>query len=89
MIAKQNLNENRASHLLSSAQTCYKNGEYNETLKLCKSAYDSDPFRTDNLIMLAAVHFQLKNYDESVFYCKQCIQVDPDFAEAYNNLGKN
>ena len=41
-----------------------KNGEYNETLKLCKSAYDSDPFRTDNLIMLAAVHFQLKKYRE-------------------------
>jgi len=33
------------------------------------------------------VHFQLRNLSESIFYNQQCIRVDPNFAEAYSNLG--
>lgn len=36
---------------------------------------------------MGAIHFQLRNYSESVFYNQQCIRVDPNFAEAYSNLG--
>ena len=43
--------------------------------------------RTDNLLLMGAAHFQLRNFSESVFYNQQCIRVDPTFAEAYSNLG--
>lgn len=36
---------------------------------------------------MAAIHFQLRNYSESVFFNQQCIRVDQNFAEAYSNLG--
>ena len=86
-IAKQNLSENRTSHLLTKADELYRNGQFKEALDTCKSAYDSDCYRTDLLILYAAIHFQLKNYDESIFYCKQSIEVDNNLAEGYNNLG--
>lgn len=43
--------------------------------------------RTDNLLLMGAAHFQLRNFSESVFYNQQCIRVDPSFSEAYSNLG--
>jgi protein O-GlcNAc transferase len=56
-------------------------------LIICEKIYDVDAFRLDNLLLLGAVHFQLRNYSESVFYNQQSIRVDPNFAEAYSNLG--
>ena len=49
--------------------------------------YEADAFRTDNLLLIGAVHFQLRNFSEAIFYCQQCVRVDPNFAEGYSNLG--
>jgi protein O-GlcNAc transferase len=49
--------------------------------------YQSDAYRTDNLLLMAAIHFQLRNFSEAIFYNQQAIRVDPNFAEAYGNLG--
>lgn len=72
---------------INKAQALYNGGSYTECLQLCEKIYDLDTYRTDNLLLLGAVHFQLRNYSEAVFYNQQCIRVDPNFAEAYNNLG--
>lgn len=69
------------------AQECYAMGAYKEALSCCEKIYDADTYRTDNLLLLGATHFQLRNFSECIFYNQQCIRVDPSFAEAYGNLG--
>lgn len=74
-------------HYLQKAQSLYMQGAYTDCLQLCEKIYDVDAYRLENLLLLGAVHFQLRNYSESVFYNQQSIRVDPHFAEAYSNLG--
>lgn len=87
MIAKATLNETRAIHLYTKAQILYDNNRFDEALQSCDAAFDADACRVDNLLLLSAIHFQLKSYEASAFYCQQCIEVNPNSAEAYSNLG--
>ncbi|GAB9468547.1 Acetylglucosaminyltransferase [Globisporangium polare] len=77
----------RFTYLFHLAHEQYQLGYYREALRVCEQLYESDAFRTDNLLLLGALHFQLGHYSESIFYNQQCIRVDPNFAEAYGNLG--
>ncbi len=79
--------ESRIRTLLEKATQRFGMGQYLEAQEVCDKVYDMDAFRTDNLLMLGAIHYQLANYSESIFYNQQCIRVDPAFAEAYSNLG--
>jgi tetratricopeptide (TPR) repeat protein len=79
--------QSQITAFITKAQSLYNNGAYTDCLTLCEKIYDLDTYRTDNLLLIGAVHFQLRNYSESVFYNQQCIKVDPHFAEAFNNLG--
>lgn len=88
-VASSSANINQLPSFLSKAQTLYNAGNYSEALAVCDKIYDFDAHRTDNLLLMGALHFQLRNYSESVFYNQQCIRVDPNFAEAYSNLGKH
>eukprot|EP00981_Chlorochromonas_danica_P001352 scaffold289_cov169-Ochromonas_danica.AAC.13 len=73
--------------LATRAQHLYHSAAYTDCLTLCDKIYDIDAHRTENLLLMGAAHFQLRNYSESVFYNQQCIRVDPQCAEAYSNLG--
>ena len=77
----------RAGHILTKAHDSYNRGHYLEALSQSETLYELDAFRTDNLLLLGAIHFQLRNFSESIFYNQQCIRVDPSFAESYSNLG--
>ena len=77
----------RAGHILTKAHDSYNRGHYLEALSQSETLYELDAFRTDNLLLLGAIHFQLRNFSESIFYNQQCIRVDPNFAESYSNLG--
>ncbi|KAJ0393390.1 hypothetical protein ATCC90586_012241 [Pythium insidiosum] len=77
----------RFHYLYNLAHQQYSMGYYQEALRLCEQLYESDAYRTENLLLLGALHFQLGNYSECIFYNQQCIRVDPNFAEAYGNLG--
>jgi tetratricopeptide (TPR) repeat protein len=78
---------NKVIQYISKAHSLYNQGQYQHALELCEACYELDACRTDNLLLLGAIHFQLRNYSESVFYNQQCIRVDGNFAEAYSNLG--
>lgn len=84
---RSQVGDTKIQSLLSQAQTTYNSGHYKEALSYCERAYEIDAFRTDNLLLLGSVHFQMQNYSEAIFYNQQCIRVDPTFAEAYSNLG--
>ncbi len=79
--------EKKIKKLFQRAHTLYNNGNYKDSLQVCEQIYDIDTFRTENLLLLGAIHFQLRNFSESIFYNQQCIRVDPAFAESYSNLG--
>lgn len=87
LLSKTAINESRVTQLLSKAHSLYNVGRYKEALEFCDQAYEADAFRTDNLLLTGAIHFQLRNYSESIFFNQQCIRVDPNFAEGYSNLG--
>jgi protein O-GlcNAc transferase len=72
---------------LASARAHYEAGRFREAQEACDALYASDAYRSDNLLLLGAVHFQLRNFSEAIFYNQQAIRIDPDFAEAYGNLG--
>lgn len=75
--------------LLQIGHQKYNTAMYTEALEICEQLYQSDAYRTDNLLLLGAVHFQMRNFSESIFYNQQCIRIDPNFAEAYGNLGNS
>ena len=75
------------SVMLQKALHLYDGGHYIEALEACENVYEADAFRTDNLLLIGAVHFQMRNFSEAIFYSQQCVRVDPNFAEGYSNLG--
>ena len=50
------------------SQECYAIGAYKEALACCEKIYDADTYRTDNLLLLGATHFQLRNFSECIFF---------------------
>ncbi|GMH53117.1 hypothetical protein TrLO_g6632 [Triparma laevis f. longispina] len=81
--------ESKITMMISSSQKLYAKGDYKDALSMCEAVYVADAYRVDNLLLLGALHFQLRNLSESIFYNQQCIRVDPNFAEAYSNLGNS
>ena len=73
--------------LTQVANLQYNSGRYREALAVCEKVYALDAARSDNLLLLGALHFQLRNFSEAIFYSQQAVRVDPTFAEAYSNLG--
>lgn len=65
----------------------YSNGEYRKSLHIAQSIYSRTPSNVDNLILLAALHFQKRNLSESLFYSQQAIRVESNCAEAYSIMG--
>lgn len=41
---------------------------YKDAQALCESVYRQGAYRTDNLLLLGAVHFQLRNFSECILY---------------------
>lgn len=80
-------NEQHCAAMIALAHQQYNAGRYKEAQATCEQVYRTDAYRTGNLLLLGAVHFQLRNFSECIFYNQQCIRVDPNFAEAYGNLG--
>ncbi|XP_078156327.1 tetratricopeptide repeat (TPR)-like superfamily protein [Carex rostrata] len=72
--------------LLSLAHQNYKVGKYSEALEHSIAVYDTNPCRTDNLLLLGAIYYQLRNYDMCIAKNEEAIAIDPRFAECYGNM---
>ena len=79
----QSGNTARINSLLALGQQYYNVCRYADAKQICEQVYQSDAYRTDNLLLLGSIHFQLRNFSESIFYNQQAIRVDPHFAEAF------
>ncbi|XP_010239774.1 probable UDP-N-acetylglucosamine--peptide N-acetylglucosaminyltransferase SEC isoform X2 [Brachypodium distachyon] len=71
---------------LALAHQNYRTGKYRQALEHAKAVYEKNPRRTDNLLLLGAIYFQLRDYDLCISKNEEALAVDPGFAECYGNM---
>ncbi|XP_022848769.1 probable UDP-N-acetylglucosamine--peptide N-acetylglucosaminyltransferase SEC [Olea europaea var. sylvestris] len=72
--------------LLTLAHQSYKAGNYKQALEHSKAVFERNPRRTDNLLLLGAVYYQLHDFDMCIAKNEEALRVDPHFAECYGNM---
>lgn len=72
--------------LINLAHQKYKAGSYKQALELSNNLYERNPRRTDNLLLLGAIYYQLHDFDMCISKNEEAIQINPHFAECYGNM---
>ncbi|XP_044966243.1 probable UDP-N-acetylglucosamine--peptide N-acetylglucosaminyltransferase SEC [Hordeum vulgare subsp. vulgare] len=83
--SKQLVGVNEEDHLALAHQS-YKSGKYSQALEHGNAVYEKNPRRTDNLLLLGAIYFQLRDYDLCIAKNEEALAIDPQFAECYGNM---
>lgn len=65
----------------------YGTAQYEAALRTCMQLYADSETDLDVLLLLSAIHFNLRNYDKSLYFSKRAVTIDPSFAEPYGNMG--
>uniref|UniRef100_A0A0D9YSF1 protein O-GlcNAc transferase n=1 Tax=Oryza glumipatula TaxID=40148 RepID=A0A0D9YSF1_9ORYZ len=71
---------------LALAHQNYRSGKYKEALEHGNIVYEKNPRRTDNLLLLGAIYYQIRNYDMCIAKNEEALAIDPNFAECYGNM---
>ncbi|KAM1468639.1 hypothetical protein ACFX2I_033577 [Malus domestica] len=71
---------------LTVAHQMYKAGNYKEALEHSKIVYEKNPIRTDNLLLLGAIYYQLHDFDMCIAKNEEALRIEPHFAECYGNM---
>nr|KJB71956.1 hypothetical protein B456_011G150500 [Gossypium raimondii] len=79
-------NEVDDNTLMALAHQNYKAGNYKQALEHSSVVYERNPCRTDNLLLLGAIHYQLHDYDQCITKNEEALRIDPHFAECYGNM---
>ncbi|KAF3456705.1 hypothetical protein FNV43_RR01359 [Rhamnella rubrinervis] len=72
--------------LVTLAHQKYKAGNFKQALEHSNSVYERNPQRTDNLLLLGAIHYQLREYDMCIAKNEEALRINPHFAECYGNM---
>src|SRR5262245_1583461 len=72
---------------MSLAWQHFQAGNLDEAEVLYRQVLAAEPERTDALCLLAMVYQVQGRLAESITLYQQCLRINPDFAEAHNNLG--
>ncbi|CAN1233809.1 Probable UDP-N-acetylglucosamine--peptide N-acetylglucosaminyltransferase SEC [Linum perenne] len=72
--------------LLALAHQMYKSGSYKQALEHSNVVYERNPLRTDNLLLLGAIYYQLHDYDMCIAKNEEALRLEPHFAECYGNM---
>ncbi|XP_038726092.1 probable UDP-N-acetylglucosamine--peptide N-acetylglucosaminyltransferase SEC [Tripterygium wilfordii] len=73
------------THMLVAHQM-YKAGNYKQALEHSNAVYEIRPLRTDNLLLLGAIYYQLHDYDMCIAKNEEALRLEPRFAECYGNM---
>ncbi|KAJ7978209.1 Tetratricopeptide repeat (TPR)-like superfamily protein [Quillaja saponaria] len=71
---------------LTFAHQMYKTGNYKLALQYGNTVYEKNPLRSDNLLLLGAIYYQLHDFDMCIAKNEEALQIDPHFAECYGNM---
>ncbi|GMY32140.1 probable UDP-N-acetylglucosamine--peptide N-acetylglucosaminyltransferase SEC [Fagus crenata] len=72
--------------LIAHAHQMYKAGNFKQALEHCNAVYERNPQRTDNLLLLGAIHYQLHDFDMCIAKNEEALRIEPHFAECYGNM---
>lgn len=72
--------------ILALAHQKYKAGNYKQALEHSNAVYERNPCRTDNLLLLGAIHYQLHDFDMCIAKNEEALRIEPHFAECYGNM---
>ncbi|KAH8974053.1 hypothetical protein BDL97_01G081800 [Sphagnum fallax] len=72
--------------LLGAAHQEYKAGNYKQALQQCSLVHEKNPQRTDALLLLGAIYYQLRDFDMCIVKNEEAIRIEPQFAECYGNM---
>ncbi|KAF5768392.1 putative protein O-GlcNAc transferase [Helianthus annuus] len=82
----QDVREADEDTLMSHAHQKYKSGDFRQALDHSKTVYDRNPMRTDNLLLLGAIYYQLHDFDMCIAKNEEALRIDRNFAECYGNM---
>ncbi|KAJ0015018.1 hypothetical protein Pint_20284 [Pistacia integerrima] len=71
---------------MALAHQMYKAGNFKQALEHSNVVYERSPLRTDNLLLLGAVYYQLHEYDMCIARNEEALRLEPRFAECYGNM---
>jgi len=86
-VAVTSMSQGKLNRMLAQSISAYSQSKFLEAESIASQIYQVDACWLDNLLILSAIHFQLRNFSEAIFYSQQALRVDPEFAEAFSNLG--
>ena len=66
---------------------CYHSNDYLQAERICKKILQEKPNDVDALHFLGMIYSQIGHNDIAIDYIKRALKFDPNFADAYNNLG--
>ncbi|XP_073390291.1 uncharacterized protein [Physcomitrium patens] len=72
--------------MLAGAHQEYKAGNYKNALQHCLVVHNKNPQRTDALLLLGAIYYQLHDFDMCIAKNEEAIRIEPQFAECYGNM---
>jgi Tfp pilus assembly protein PilF len=76
----------RAWEVLQDAYQAQMEGDYDRAVELYQSSLELHPTAEAHTFLGWTYHFQGK-LDEAILQCKRAIEIDPEFGNAYNDIG--
>ncbi|GMN25847.1 hypothetical protein TIFTF001_001078 [Ficus carica] len=71
---------------LALAHHMYRAGNYKEALEHSTTVYGRNPNRTENLLLLGAIYYQMHDFDMCIAKNEEAVRLHPHFAECYGNM---
>ncbi|KAG2593799.1 hypothetical protein PVAP13_5NG012636, partial [Panicum virgatum] len=71
---------------LEIAQQSYNSGDYRAALEQSNAVYMENPRRLENLMLLGAVYYQLREFDMCIVKNEEAVAIQPNFPECFNNM---
>jgi hypothetical protein len=75
------------NYLLDLAHQKYDSTDYSSSLVILQDLYHVDNTHLPTLLLLGCTCYSLHLYSLSIFYNQMILRLQPQFAEAYSNLG--
>ena len=80
------LNAQNADAVFSNANTLYKEGKYNEAIKLYEEIANQDKVSSELYYNLGNAYYKLNKVAPSIYYYEKALQLNPLNEDAQNNL---
>uniref|UniRef100_A0A0E0N6Q5 protein O-GlcNAc transferase n=1 Tax=Oryza rufipogon TaxID=4529 RepID=A0A0E0N6Q5_ORYRU len=71
---------------LEIARQSYRAGDYKAALEHCNAVYRANPRLLENLLLLGAVYYQLREFDMCIAKNEEAVAIQPNCPECFNSI---